>query len=67
MQSIGYKEFDGYFNREKSIDQVKDEIILHTLQYAKRQKTWFRRNKDVEKIENYQQAYDEAVNFLSIS
>jgi tRNA dimethylallyltransferase len=67
MQSIGYQEFEGYFKKEKNLDQVRKEIILHTMQYAKRQKTWFRRNKHVKKIESYQQAYDEVVTFLSIS
>lgn len=67
MQSIGYQEFDGYFKKEKSIKQVKEEIILHTLQYAKRQKTWFKRNENVKKIKSYKQAYEETTNFLSIS
>jgi tRNA dimethylallyltransferase len=67
MQSIGYQEFKGFFSGDKSLKQVKEEIVLHTLQYAKRQRTWFRRNKDTKKINSYQQAYDEVTNFLSIS
>ena len=67
MHSIGYREFDGYFEGLKSVDQVKEEIVLHTLQYAKRQNTWFRRNSDTVKISNYQQAHEEALNFLSTS
>ncbi len=47
LQSIGYQEFKGFFEDEKSLDQVKSEIITHTLQYAKRQKTWFKRNPEV--------------------
>jgi tRNA dimethylallyltransferase len=46
LRSIGYQEFEGYFENKKTIEQVKEDIFLHTLQYAKRQKTWFKRNKE---------------------
>jgi len=67
MQSIGYQEFNGYFEGEKSIEEVKDEIVIHTLQYAKRQRTWFKRNKDIVKVKNYKDIYTSVTNFLSIS
>lgn len=67
MHSIGYREFKGYFKGEKDIKQVEDEIVLHSMQYAKRQQTWFKRNKDTVKVDNYNQAYEEVINFLSIS
>ena len=35
VKTIGYQEFDGYFEGEKSIEKVKEEIINHTKQYAK--------------------------------
>lgn len=43
LNSIGYSEFIPYFNGEIGVDEVKEEIILHTRQYAKRQRTWFNR------------------------
>jgi tRNA dimethylallyltransferase len=46
FRSIGYREFDGYFEGKKDIDEVKNDIVNHTNQYAKRQRTWFRRNKN---------------------
>lgn len=67
LQTIGYQEFEGYFNGRKSLEDVKNDIVLHTIQYAKRQRTWFRRNKDVVKIKNYEDAYDTISNFLTIS
>lgn len=67
MQSIGYQEFNGYFKGEKTLEQVKEEIVLHTIQYAKRQETWFKRNKNMRRIGNYSEAYDETLKFLSIS
>jgi tRNA dimethylallyltransferase len=67
MQSIGYNEFEGYFEKEKTLEQVKDEIVLHTLQYSKRQKTWFKRNRNIVKVDGYNTLYEEALKFLSIS
>ena len=45
--TIGYKEFEDYFPQNISLDEVKEDIISHTKQYAKRQRTWFRSNKGV--------------------
>lgn len=47
LNSIGYTEFNGYFEGDKNISQVQDEIYKNTLKYIKRQKTWFRRNPNV--------------------
>ncbi len=43
MQGIGYKEFKGYFDGKITLEQVKNEIILNSRHYAKRQITWFKR------------------------
>lgn len=47
MQGLGYKEvieyFDGKISREEMIDKIKKE----TRHYAKRQLTWFRKNKEI--------------------
>ena len=44
MSGIGYREFEDYYYRRASIGQVKREIVQHTLELAKRQRTWFKRN-----------------------
>jgi tRNA dimethylallyltransferase len=67
MQTIGYQEFKGYFEKKKTLDQVKDEIVLHTIQYAKRQKTWFKRNKNTIKVKGFKKIYKMTLNFLSTS
>ncbi len=67
MHSIGYQEFEGFFENKKSIEQVKEEIILHTLQYAKRQRTWFKRNRNTITIQKYEEVYESVLNFLSTS
>ena len=43
MQGIGYKEFKGYFEGKITLAQVKNDIILNSRHYAKRQITWFKR------------------------
>ncbi len=47
LQAIGYKELLPVLRGETSEASAQAEIILHTRQYAKRQKTWFRRNGQV--------------------
>ncbi len=39
--TIGYKEFNDYFNQTKSLDEVVDNIKQNSRRYAKRQYTWF--------------------------
>jgi tRNA dimethylallyltransferase len=67
MHSIGYQEFEGFFENKKSVEQVKEDIILHTLQYAKRQRTWFKRNRNTITIQKYEEVYESVLNFLSTS
>ncbi len=47
LNSIGYHEWFGFFNGEATLKQVKELIVIHTRQYAKRQETWFRRRPGV--------------------
>lgn len=49
-QAIGYKELKPYFNNECSLDEALDNLKKETRHYAKRQMTWFRRNKDLFEI-----------------
>ncbi len=44
LQTIGYQE------------SSQEEIILHTLQFARRQMTWFKKDKKILWVKNYQQA-----------
>jgi tRNA dimethylallyltransferase len=67
MHSIGYQEFEGYFDGQKSIEHVKDEIVLHTIQYSKRQDTWFKRNRDSIKVTDYKKLYEATSKFLRTS
>ena len=46
MQGIGYKEFFDYFEGKADLSEVADRIKKNTRHFAKRQMTWFRREKD---------------------
>ena len=47
MQAIGYKEFVAALNGQCSIEEAADEVRKSSRHYAKRQLTWFRRNKNI--------------------
>ncbi len=46
MQGLGYKEIIGYLNGEYSYDEAVTMLKKETRHFAKRQLTWFRREKD---------------------
>ncbi|MBE6631990.1 MAG: tRNA (adenosine(37)-N6)-dimethylallyltransferase MiaA [Ruminococcaceae bacterium] len=45
-QAIGYKELISYIDGVCSLDDAKEKIKQSSRNYAKRQLTWFKRNKD---------------------
>ena len=45
MQAIGYKEFVAALDGEITIEAAADQVRHSSRRYAKRQLTWFRRNK----------------------
>ena len=47
MQAIGYKEFVAALNGECTIEEAADQVRQSSRRYAKRQLTWFRRNKKI--------------------
>ena len=47
MQGLGYKEIYAYLNGEISLDEAVYILKRDTRHFAKRQLTWFRREKDV--------------------
>ncbi len=47
MQAIGYKEFVAALEGHCTIDEAADQVRQSSRRYAKRQLTWFRRNKNI--------------------
>jgi tRNA dimethylallyltransferase len=56
LETIGYQEFKGYFDGGVDFSELQNLIVRHTLQYAKRQKTWFKRNKRIHWISKMEKA-----------
>ena len=47
MQAIGYKEFVAALDGRCTIEEAAEEVRKSSRHYAKRQLTWFRRNKNI--------------------
>ena len=47
MQGLGYKEFFDYFDGRMTLEETVEKIKRDTRHFAKRQLTWFRREKEV--------------------
>lgn len=47
MQGLGYKEILDYIEGRSSLDQAIEILKRDTRHYAKRQLTWFKREKEV--------------------
>ncbi|MBQ2855380.1 MAG: tRNA (adenosine(37)-N6)-dimethylallyltransferase MiaA [Oscillospiraceae bacterium] len=47
LQAIGYKEFVAALKGQCTIEEAADEVRKASRHYAKRQLTWFRRNKQI--------------------
>lgn len=43
---LGYKEIDAYINGKAGYDEAKELLKINTRRYAKRQLTWFKKEKD---------------------
>jgi tRNA dimethylallyltransferase len=48
IKGIGYKEFREYIDGNENLDVVRARIIKNTMDLAKRQRTWFRRNDSIQ-------------------
>lgn len=59
MQGLGYKEMISYLSGECSLDEAVYQIKRDTRHFAKRQLTWFKREKDVIWVNKPDFDYDE--------
>jgi len=51
LNTLGYQEIKQYLAREINLEEAIDLIALHTRQFAKRQRTWFRQSPNIEYID----------------
>jgi tRNA dimethylallyltransferase len=48
LNTLGYQEIRQYLAGEISLETAKELTVLHTRQFAKRQRTWFKANSQIE-------------------
>ena len=59
MQGLGYKEILDYLDGKDSLEEAVTILKRDTRHFAKRQLTWFRRERDVSGIQKEEYGYDE--------
>lgn len=60
MQGIGYKEMLKYLDGDYTLEEAVEKVKQESRRFAKRQLTWFRREKDVIWIDKDKYEYDES-------
>ncbi|MDF2699574.1 MAG: tRNA ((37)-N6)-dimethylallyltransferase MiaA [Haloplasmataceae bacterium] len=69
VQAIGYREFKDYFEGNKSLEDVTDDIKKNTRHYAKRQLTYFRNKLEVNwfnvDLNNFQTTVEEISTYIN--
>ena len=68
--AIGYKELAPYISGEASLDDCVEKLKRETRRYAKRQLTWFRRDKEinwlyVDEYNSFDELFDAAVQIIN--
>ena len=61
MKGLGYREYFPYFEGQITLPEVIEQIKLDTRHFAKRQLTWFKREKNVVWINRQDYASDEEI------
>lgn len=65
LRAPGYKAFIAHVQGELTFDEAKQQFVRSDLQLAKRQRTWFKRNKSIQWVDSSVQAKTLVQNFLS--
>lgn len=70
VKAIGYKELLPYIKGKLSLEECVENLKRETRRYAKRQLTWFRRDKDikwlyVDKASSFDELFNSAINLIS--
>jgi len=47
LNTVGYKELFAYFDGKWTLDEAIEKIKINTRRYAKRQMTWFKKDKEI--------------------
>jgi tRNA dimethylallyltransferase len=67
LKGVGYAQWREYFDSSQTLDHTRQKIIKATIDLAKRQRTWFKRNKSIHWITtpvNWSNVVDLVTTFL---
>jgi tRNA dimethylallyltransferase len=67
MKGIGYREWREYFLGTQSPAETRARIIKSTMDLAKRQRTWFKRNSSIHWLDDRSNAVEVITTFLNKS
>ena len=70
VMAIGYKELAPYFKEEAALEECIEKLKRETRRYAKRQLTWFRRDKEIhwlyaDEYDSFEELYAAAVQTIN--
>lgn len=65
MKGIGYTEWKEYFAGAQSLAQTRERIIKASMDLAKRQRTWFKRNNSIQWVSDRSNAVEIVTTFLN--
>tara|TARA_R100000935_G_scaffold21195_1_gene39583 strand:+ start:1071 stop:1994 length:924 start_codon:yes stop_codon:yes gene_type:complete len=64
LNTVGYKELFAFFEERIDLETAVEEIKMNSRRYAKRQLTWFRKNKETTWF-NYKTPFQEIEQFIN--
>ncbi|HSX27537.1 MAG TPA: tRNA (adenosine(37)-N6)-dimethylallyltransferase MiaA [Patescibacteria group bacterium] len=67
LKGIGYSQWREYFENHKTLEETRQKIINDTANLAKRQRTWFKRNKSIHYLNYPSEAVEILTTFLNKS
>ncbi len=65
MKGIGYREWREYFDGSQDAAETRRRIIKATMDLAKRQRTWFKRNSSIQWVQDRSNAVEIITTFLN--
>jgi tRNA dimethylallyltransferase len=65
MQSINYQEFKEYFEKKKTLEETIALANQHHLNFARRQMTWFKKDKDIVWVTSQKESEEKIKSFLN--
>lgn len=65
MKGIGYREWVEYFAGTRNRAEVRERIIKASMDLAKRQRTWFKRNDSIQWVSDRRNAVEIVTTFLN--